>query len=48
VNIKVTTVLFSDILKKHRADLYGYATGIGDENSVHSVFNVAVIGSTSG
>ncbi|XP_076464761.1 uncharacterized protein LOC143296616 [Babylonia areolata] len=36
-----------NILKKYNPDLYGYATGNGDEESPRSMFNVAVAGSTS-
>ena len=40
-------VIFPDILKKYNPDLYGFAVGDGDEDSVDSIFNVANGGSTS-
>lgn len=42
-----TTVTMPNVLKKFNPNLYGYATGDGDEDSSRSYFNVAITGSTS-
>eukprot|EP00916_Digyalum_oweni_P014298 GHVL01023480.1.p1 GENE.GHVL01023480.1~~GHVL01023480.1.p1 ORF type:complete len:543 (+),score=33.57 GHVL01023480.1:2-1630(+) len=40
-------ITLPNILKKYNPDVYGFATGNGDEDSKSSIFNVAVSGSTS-
>lgn len=40
-------ITLPNILKKYNPDVYGFATGDGDEDSARSMFNVAVSGSTS-
>ncbi|KAL8576168.1 hypothetical protein ACOMHN_027823 [Nucella lapillus] len=40
-------ITIPNILKKYNPEVYGFATGNGDEDSKHSFFNVAVSGSES-